>query len=76
LFASSSVVVAPLITSDYFGEPIARLNPVLTVHDKPLILSPLELTAVLVRDLGAWQADLGSYRDDIVAALDMLFTGI
>lgn len=69
-------LVAPLTKPGYFGTPIARLNPRLTVQSEPLILSPTELTSVRTRDLPARIDVLASHRDVIVAALDMLFTGI
>lgn len=75
-FDFSTCVVAPLVKPSYFGSPIERLNPRLTVQDETFILSPSEMTASLLRDLGPSVDDLGHRRDDIVAAIDMLFTGI
>lgn len=76
VFDFASCIVVPLVKPDYFGSPIQRLNPVLQVDDERYILSPQEMTAALQRDLGPMTDSLARYRDDIVAALDMLFTGI
>lgn len=76
VFDFASCIVVPLVKPDYFGSPIQRLNPTLTVRDESFILSPQEMTAALLRDLGSVAGDLSPHRDDIIAALDTLFTGI
>ena len=76
LFDSSSLVVAPLAEPDYFGPAVRRLNPTLMVGAQPYVLSVLEMASVSRHRLGHPIGDLSSSRDEIAAALDMLFTGV
>ena len=72
----STRVFAPLIKASYFGEPMPRLNPVFELDGEMLVLSPAEMTAILVRELGAPITQFDERRTDILAALDLLFTGV
>jgi len=69
-------VHAPLVKIAYYGIPMERLNPIFELESQQLVLSPAEMTAVLIRDLGSPVASVSDRRDDILAALDFLFTGI
>lgn len=69
-------VVVPLVRPSYFGPRAARLNPELSVQDKPYVLSPTEIGAIPATQLGTAVAKLDSARFDITAALDVLFHGI
>ena len=70
-----SVVVAPLKRSNVM--PVfSRLTPRLEVNGEQLGLSPMELVHVPVRLLGPPIANLQDDRDRIIAALDVLFTGV
>jgi toxin CcdB len=70
-----SVVVAPL-------EPVGaiklvdRLNPAVKFGNRSFLLITQELLTVRKSELGAPRGSLQHQRDDIIAALDMLFTGI
>jgi CcdB protein len=68
------VVVAPLEAADT-GKFADRLNPGVTVDDKPYVLIAQELVTVRRSVLGEPRGSLGQERDKIIAALDMLFTG-
>ncbi len=70
-----SAVVAPLRR---FGDtPVFdRLTPVLEVNGEKLVLALTEIVHLPVKRLGDPVANLASERDRIIAALDMLFTGI
>lgn len=76
LLEVSTRLVAPLIRQDYLPTAIDRLTPCFTVASQALVLSPTELTAVRKQDLPTAIDALSSHRNEIVAALDMLFTGI
>ncbi|MBK9035907.1 MAG: CcdB family protein [Myxococcales bacterium] len=68
--------VAPLITVKRYGaRPITRLNPVVTVDGAAYVVVVQELAAVPRSGLGAVVGTLASRRADLVAALDLLFTG-
>jgi toxin CcdB len=69
-----TVVVAPLETSE--GAKYAdRLNPHVHVEDKPFTLIAQEIVTVRKSVLGATCGSLANQRDEIIAALDLLFTG-
>lgn len=76
LLALETRVVIPLAHADYAGQPIGRLNPVYEIESQPVVLATSELVAVLASDLTEQVADLSSSRDEIVAAIDLLFTSI
>jgi toxin CcdB len=69
-----ATIVAPLVKrEDIAGAQ--RLNPVVTVVGQEFWLATHELFAMDRRILRNRIASLADRRDDIVAALDMLFTG-
>jgi len=69
-----TVVVAPLEAASG-GKFADRLNPAVTLEDRPFVLIAQELVAVRKSALGAARGSLGHERDQIIAALDLLFTG-
>ena len=68
-------VVAPLVRSEILGST-ARLHPTMTVQDIVCTLSISELFAIEPRRLGEVVANIEDVRHRIIAALDLLFTGI
>jgi toxin CcdB len=77
LRVAETVVVAPLYP---VGSPmlpmIPRLHPTFDVDGVPLVLVATLLASVRRNFLGTRIASLADRRDDIIAALDMLFTGV
>jgi toxin CcdB len=69
-------VAAPLVLAGRFGTAVKRLNPTFKVADRVVVLSISELAAIDRRELGEAVGSLAASRDDIMAALDFLFTGI
>ncbi|PIW46612.1 MAG: plasmid maintenance protein CcdB [Zetaproteobacteria bacterium CG12_big_fil_rev_8_21_14_0_65_54_13] len=69
-------VVAPLHTPESIAKPLRHLNPVLDIDGENFVLSTAELAAVSAGILGKPTGSVRSYRDEIIAALDFLFTGI
>lgn len=68
-------VVVPLVHKTEI-KPIARLNPLVVVDGKELYFHPVEL-AHIPRDLLRDSIDnLEAERDKLVAAIDLVFTGI
>ncbi len=72
----ASRVVVPMMPRERYGKPITRLNPTATVGDREYVLVFQELAAVPRSALGERVASLSAQRDALVAALDLLFTGI
>ena len=72
----STRVVAPLALPETVGPPMKTLNPRITVGGVDCILLTHLLAAISVAALGNPVGSASSQRDAIVAALDLLFTGI
>lgn len=68
-------ILAPLITGEIIAKE-ARLNPVFTIDGKVVYLDPTDLVTLALRRLGPAIANLEEARDKIIAALDLVFTGI
>ena len=70
-------VVVPMASAKHWApRPITRLNPT-TRHDGvDYVLVFQELAAVALTTLGPRVGSLAKRRDDLVAALDLLFTGM
>ena len=68
------VPMAPIKT--YGATPMSRLNPVVKVDRVRYVLVFQELSAVGSDELGDSVGSLSTHRTEIVAALDLLFTGI
>ena len=71
-----TVVVAPLVREAEFGRTATTLNPVFEVDGQRVVLSVAELAGVSRRLLGERIGTLAARRDEIIAAVDLLFTGI
>lgn len=70
-------VVAPLTAVKRLQDrPISRLNPVVEVEGNQYAVLFQELAAVPVSALGVVAGNLQARRGDMIAALDLLFTGI
>lgn len=52
------------------------LTPLCTVEGKPYVLMTPQLAGIATNELGPPVADLSDDRQTIIAALDLLFTGI
>jgi toxin CcdB len=69
-------VVVPLVDADEMAVAARYLNPQFKVKGASVVMSTAELAGVSARSLGEKVASLKNRRDEIIAALDMLFTGI
>ena len=69
-------VVVPLIAAGEMTVAARHLNPQFRVREVAVVMSTAELAGVSVRSLGEKVASLKDRRDEIIAALDLLFTGI
>lgn len=73
----STRVVAPLMTVKRYGaRPITRLNPIVKIKGVDHVIVFQELAAIPASALGDPVSSLVSRRADLIAALDLLFTGI
>ena len=69
-------VVVPLVLEEKMGLAAKRLNPQFKVKGATVVMSTAELAGVPNRSLGDKVASLKNKRDEIIAALDLLVTGI
>jgi toxin CcdB len=68
-------VVVPLITVSAMGKAARHLNPRFEIQRTPVIMSTAELAGVSMHALGEKVCALKEQRNEIIAALDFLFTG-
>lgn len=69
-------VVIPVLPVENGLKPAKRLNPVFRIADQDRMLATQFLAAVPVTELGQAIDNLADKRDDVTAALDMLYQGI
>jgi toxin CcdB len=69
-------VVVPLVLAEQFGKAAKQLNPKLKINGVAVTMSTPELAGVANRSLGEKVASLKAKRNEVIAALDLLFTGI
>lgn len=69
-------VVVPLVLAAEMSAAAKVLNPQFTVNDAVVVMSTAELAGIARRSLGDKVDSLAGQRDEIIAALDLLFTGI
>jgi toxin CcdB len=69
-------VVVPLVLEQEMGLAAKNLNPIFKIKNTAVVMSTAELAGVSIRSLGDKVASLKSKRDEIIAALDLMFTGI
>ena len=72
----SDRIVAPLVPSARISGVAGRLIPIVKVEGVDHALIVPRLTAVPAAELRAVKDSLSVYRNEIVAALDLLFLGV
>jgi toxin CcdB len=69
-------VVVPLAKPQVLGKVAERLSPIFEVEGRKMVMLTPELAGVPRKALGERVANLASERQAIIAALDLVFTGI
>ena len=69
-------VVVPLVLAEEMWLAARQLNPQFKVKGEAVVMSTAELAGISTRSLGDKVVSLKNKRDEIIAALDLLFTGI
>lgn len=69
-------VVVPLVVASEPDRPAKHLNPKFKVEGKTVVMSTAELAGIPRKALGEKVASLRNKREEIIAALDFLITGI
>jgi toxin CcdB len=75
LSALATRVVVPLIAVKKYGKPITRLHPTVTIGGVEYVLKFHDLAAIPATALGERVQSLANRRPELIAALDLLFTG-
>lgn len=76
LAAIENHIVAPLRSKqDQVPPPVLRLNPIACINDEEYLIRIQDIASVPSRMLVHPIANLSPQRDEILAALDFLFTG-
>ena len=68
-------VVVPLIAVSAMGKAAKHLNPQFKINRTSVVMSTAELAGVNLKILGQKVCSLKEMRNEIIAALDFLFTG-
>ena len=68
-------VIVPLVPKNEI-KPIGRLNPLILIDGREFYFHPVELAHIPRELLGDQVANLEPQRDSLVAAIDLVFTGI
>lgn len=70
-------VVVPLYTAAAMkGKVLKTLTPIFNIEGKQYVMVTPQLAGIAKKQLGNQVADLSAQRDEIIAALDLLITGI
>ncbi len=70
-----SRLVAPLVPAKKAGRVLHGLNPVVEISQQHYVLMPQLAGAVALSELITHVCSLTAIRDEIIRALDLLFTG-
>jgi toxin CcdB len=68
--------VVPLFLLSSTHQPILILNPIVQINDKSYYLATHEMGAVTTKALTKPVTSLAEHRDEIIAAIDFLTTGV
>lgn len=69
-------VVVPLAESDDTRPPVARLMPTFEIDGRPVVMRTGEIAGIARKAVGEHVASLVGRRHEIVAALDVLISGV
>ncbi|HVK85867.1 MAG TPA: CcdB family protein [Kofleriaceae bacterium] len=72
-----SRIVVPMVTTKRWKDrPITRLNPTVKLEDTEYLLVFQDLASIPASALGKVVGSLAHRRGELIAAVDLLFTGI
>jgi len=73
---ATRVVVLLYTATAMKGKTLRTLTATFEIDDKQYVMVTPQLAGIAKRQLGAQVADLSAQRNEIIAALDLLITGI
>ena len=71
----STCLVAPVARAASIKQPIAGLNPVVSLQGADYVIDIPQMAAVIRKTLGTPVGSLAAYRSDLIRAIDRLVTG-
>lgn len=69
-------VVVPLVRATSFGRQAERLHPAFSIEGDRVVMATHLIAAVRARSLGRAVMSLAEQRDAIIAAIDVLWSGV
>lgn len=69
-------VVAPIMRTSSYRAPLSTLTPLVDIDGREHVVVTPQLGAIPVTMLGRRLGSIAGYRDELVRALDRIFTGI
>jgi toxin CcdB len=69
-------VVVPLIPAAQFGRRANRLHPAFIIGGAEFVLAPHLIAAIHISGLGKVVGSLADKRDVVIAAIDVLWSGV
>jgi toxin CcdB len=69
-------IVVPLADSKQFDKTMKYLHPHFIIENKQVVMITTEMAGVPTKILGNKIVSLTNYRQDIINALDFIFTGV
>jgi toxin CcdB len=71
----STRILVPLVVRKVLPEE-SRLSPTVVIHGRSYFIDPTNIVTLPLRRLGQAVANLEADRDRIIAAIDLVFTGV
>lgn len=69
------VLCAPVVRRSDWGALVPRLHIPISIDDAPHVVVMSQMVAIPSAEIGANVADASAWRDEIIAAVDLLVTG-
>jgi len=66
---------APVVPHTAWGSPVPRLHIPILVNETPCYILMSQMVAIPTAQLGAPVADASAWRDEMIAAVDLLVSG-
>lgn len=69
-------VIIPLVKAAAFGKPIRNLHPQFEIDGEPLVMATHLVAAIAKNELRRRETNFAEHRHTIIAAIDIILSGI